>query len=80
MQDFDQKMKIVKGENEIITNGNIYNAITDFMLTNKSNLFTDVDVINIFYFNTDHRPLRGIIRCNEPKKLYKKSSSGPTGT
>ncbi|XP_013139165.1 PREDICTED: craniofacial development protein 2-like, partial [Papilio polytes] len=39
----------------------------DYILTNKPKIFFNVDVINKFNYNTDHRMLRGQIYLVEPK-------------
>ncbi|XP_045450487.1 uncharacterized protein LOC123659284 [Melitaea cinxia] len=48
----------------ISPNGKHMNEI-DFILSREKQIFRDVSVVNIFNFNTDHRMVRGIIKCKK---------------
>lgn len=47
--------------------GNVKNEI-DFILSNKPKFFKDINTINNFNFNTNHRMVRGAIHLKEIKK------------
>lgn len=51
----------------ISPDGNVKNEI-DFIISNKPQFFKDVDTINEFNFNTNHRMVRGKIYLKKPKK------------
>ena len=45
----------------------------DYIITNKPKLFSNIDVVNKFNYNSDHRLLRGQMYIKEPKNLRKKA-------
>ena len=51
----------------ISPDGKIKNEI-DFMMTNKSNYFTNFNIISKFNFNTNHRLIRAELKTIQPKK------------
>lgn len=51
-------------------NGKIRNEI-DYIITNKPRLFLNINIVNQFNYNTDHRLLRGQLYTREPKSLRK---------
>lgn len=61
------KKKTNKKWTWISPNGNVKNEI-DFILSNKPHFFKDVDTVNKFNFNTNHRMVRGSIYQKKPKK------------